>query len=85
MKRLLIAPLVLFSLSLLAQDTSAIKKPGLKSCPVCHSNSQVVPMVFGKPTAATVIKADAGLIKLGGCRVPLDRPAYYCKKDNRSF
>jgi len=85
MKLALIAALAVCSLSLQAQDTSAIKKPELKNCPVCHSNSQVVPVVFGKPTAATAKKAEAGLIKLGGCRVPPDRPAYYCKKDNRSF
>jgi hypothetical protein len=54
-------------------------------CPKCHSKEHVIRIVYGYPAPATIEKADAGLIWLGGCMVDDCMPRYYCKDDKIEF
>jgi hypothetical protein len=57
----------------------AERKP--RTCPACGS-ADVVPILYGMPTAEMFEKAEAGLIALGGCCVSLDGPCWRCVSCN---
>ena len=37
------------------------------ACPHCHSNQNVIPILYGRPAPQAIEQADKGLIKLSGC------------------
>lgn len=85
MKRLFIPVFLLFSFYSISQsvaDTITIKRP---LCPVCKSNIDVIPVVYGKPGKETRDKAERGECYLGGCIVSKNSPRHYCKKDKKEF
>ncbi|TFE01560.1 hypothetical protein [Jeotgalibacillus salarius] len=51
----------------------------VRQCPSCRAK-KTINISYGEPTYETVLKADEGLIKLGGCVVLPDAPVYHCKK-----
>ena len=55
------------------------------ACPVCKSDKNSIPVVYGKPSAAGIERAEKGRIKLGGCVVGQDSPKHYCKKDKQFY
>lgn len=52
-----------------------------KHCPICHSDSAVVPIGYGLPTGP----ADNNAIHLGGCMFSNSSPQWWCNKDKVSF
>ncbi len=48
-----------------------------RKCPACGS-TDVVPILYGMPTAALCDQAEAGQIVLGGCVLTADDPAWRC-------
>lgn len=54
-------------------------------CPICHSNKNVIPIIYGYPTQKGMRRAKRGKFILGGCMVNDCSPAHYCKKDNIQF
>jgi len=84
MKRILILPCVFLSLILAAQ-TSADTANRKSLCPVCKDHKDVIPIRYGKPTKSTIVKAERGECRLGGCIVSPNSPKYYCKKDEKEF
>ncbi len=53
----------------------AERKP--RKCPACGS-ANVVPILYGMPTAELFAKAEAGRIALGGCCITQDDPCWRC-------
>lgn len=49
-----------------------------KRCPKCGSKN-TIKILYGMPTKEVFQKAEAGEIKLGGCRKIVGGPEYYCK------
>jgi hypothetical protein len=84
MKHFIAIPLLFLALCGFSQEKadSSRQKP---VCPVCKSHNMVVPIVYGKPMAATVKRAEKGEIRLGGCMVSTTSPRNYCKKDQLEF
>ena len=85
MKQLLGLAFVLaswISFSQTAPQDSVRQKP---VCPVCNSNKDVIPIIYGKPAAETIKRAEKGECRLGGCMIDKDSPYYYCKKDKKEF
>ncbi|NSL86306.1 hypothetical protein ECE50_005675 [Chitinophaga sp. Mgbs1] len=54
-----------------------------RRCPVCLSEKNVVPIVYGFPGRQSFADARAGRILLGGCIMSPEK--LYCKKDEFSF
>ncbi len=48
-----------------------------RKCPACGS-TDVVPILYGMPTAELFKKAEAGRIALGGCCITRDDPRWRC-------
>ena len=46
-------------------------------CPRCHSD-EVVPVVYGMPSAELVEESRAGRVALGGCTIWPDSPEWRC-------
>lgn len=84
MKKLLLVPFLFMTAMAFSQNKidSASK---MSVCPICKSNKDVVPIIYGKPATALIKKAERGECWLGGCVVDKDSPWYYCKKDKKSF
>jgi hypothetical protein len=57
----------------------AERKP--RKCPACGS-ADVVPILYGMPTAEGFKDAEAGLIALGGCCISNDDPSWACRTCN---
>src|SRR6218665_3031982 len=55
------------------------------TCPVCKSTKNSIPVVYGKPSASGIQRAEKGGIRLGGCIVTEDSPKHYCKKDKKLY
>ncbi len=55
------------------------------NCPLCKSDKDVIPIVYGKPGTALIEKAERGECRLGGCMLDKDSPRFYCKKDKKEF
>lgn len=55
------------------------------ACPVCKSDKNSIPVVYGKPSSLGIERAEKGEIKLGGCIVSQDSPKHYCKKDKKLY
>ena len=64
-------------------------KPGRKgkapACPRCGSADQVIPIVYGLPNERGFDAARRGEIRLGGCLVSEDSPAWWCRGCDREF
>jgi len=56
-----------------------------KKCPVCGSNDQVVPVMYGMPGPKMQDDAAAGKIHLGGCIISDNDPKWYCQRDETAF
>lgn len=84
MKHFIAMSLLFISLCGFAQEKadSTQAKP---VCPICKSHNSTIPIVYGKPMASTVKRAEKGEIRLGGCMVSKDSPRNYCKKDQTEF
>ena len=54
-------------------------------CPKCHSNRQVIPVVYGYPSEKMIRRSEKGEIHLGGCILDDCMPLHYCKDDNLKF
>lgn len=84
MKKLLLLPVLLVAAVAFSQHSpDSISK--MPVCPICKSNKDVVPIIYGKPATALIKKAERGECWLGGCVVDKDSPWHYCKKDKKSF
>ena len=53
-------------------------------CPSCGS-SNYIPIVYGKPSAEGMKRAEKGEIVLGGCIVRPDRNKYRCKDCGKDY
>ena len=56
-----------------------------KTCPACRQSDQVIPIIYGYPGKALMIKADLGIVKLGGCCYEKGQPQWHCKRDSKAF
>ena len=54
-------------------------KYSTNQCPKCNS-VDTIPIVYGMPGYELAIEAEEGVIKLGGCCIDKESPAWYCKK-----
>jgi hypothetical protein len=61
------------------------KRPPKTKCPKCGSKKDVIPIVYGYPTAQTMKEAEKGNIKLGGCCISDVDPQWWCKRCKREF
>jgi hypothetical protein len=50
----------------------------VKRCPRCHSD-EVLPIVYGLPSPATVEESAAGRVALGGCMITPESPDWQCE------
>lgn len=55
------------------------------TCPVCHKQDSVVPILYGFPTEESFEAAERGELSLGGCEVSDCDPSWWCKRDNKEF
>lgn len=85
MKQLLLLPLLIVSLFSLSSNSPAVGITNEKICPICKSDKDVIPIVYGKPATELIKKAERGECRLGGCVVDKDSPHFYCKKDKKEF
>ena len=46
-------------------------KRGVKRCPKCVNNDEVVRILYGEPTELAMQEADEGKIHLGGCCIEI--------------
>jgi len=53
-------------------------------CPKCGSRN-VVPILYGYPTAESIHKAHRGELYLGGCIVTGDDPQLYCRECGKQW
>ena len=69
-------------------------KRGVKRCPKCNNNDEVVRILYGMPTEFARQEAKAGKIHLGGCCVDIfieangiqvGPPKWYCKRHDLEF
>ena len=75
------------------ESSSKSKKEQLMSllptepvCPVGSHKDSLIPCLFGMPTEESFVKADSGLLWLGGCELPSDNPPeWHCKIHNIQF
>jgi len=84
MKHFIAISLLFLSLAGFSQEKADSTRPK-PVCPICKSHNTTIPIVYGKPMASTVKRAENGEIRLGGCRVGADSPRHYCKKDKIEF
>lgn len=49
-----------------------------KQCPNCGSKD-TLKIIYGYPSYALFLEAEAGKVKLGGCCLSIDSPEYFCK------
>ena len=54
-------------------------------CPHCHNNANVIDIIYGLPTQATMKRAQNGEVWLGGCMVDECMPLHYCKVHKLEF
>lgn len=65
-----------------------VGKQSKPSCPKCTSNSQVIPITYGKPAQFLIDQAKEGKVKLGGCFVsnkPSENKGNHCKQCKYDF
>ncbi len=60
-----------------------ISKHDTNYCPVCGES--LIPVVYGYPTEETMLEAERGLVKLGGCVVDNDNSHYWCSNCDKEF
>ncbi|HEV7781921.1 MAG TPA: hypothetical protein VGO58_11690 [Chitinophagaceae bacterium] len=85
MKQLLILPFIVLALFSFSQNTESRFGIEKHNCPVCRSDKDVIPIVYGKPATGLIQKAERGECRLGGCVLDKDSPHFYCKKDKKEF
>ncbi len=56
-----------------------------KHCPVCKSDTMVVPIRYGLPYPLVLSNFDETKVKLGGCTSNEDSPNWYCRTDKTRF
>ena len=61
------------------------KRPPKTKCPKCGSKKDVIPIVYGYPTAQTMKGAEKGKFKLGGCCISDVDPQWCCKRCKSEF
>lgn len=76
---------VLLLLSVCGFSRQKQDNPAKTTCPVCKSDKNSIPVVYGKPSAQGIERAEKGEIKLGGCMAGQDSPKHYCKKDKKLY
>lgn len=54
-------------------------------CPICKKSDMVVKIVYGLPTDKTMQEFENGTIYIGGCMIPIPKPKWYCKRDEKEF
>lgn len=54
-------------------------------CPSCGSADRVLPIIYGLPAPDAEEQAARGEVKLGGCIVLPDFPAWYCRACELNF
>jgi hypothetical protein len=84
MKNFIVLPMFLLTISVFGQkkaDQSVIKPV----CPICKTDKTSIPIMYGRPAAIAIQRAEKGELKLGGCLIGPNSPKHYCKKDQRSY
>ncbi len=56
-----------------------------KNCPIDGSAVEVIPIVYGLPSAKTMRKAEKGKVWLGGCIVTGCDPQWYCQRHKHEY
>ena len=56
-----------------------------KTCPICHSKKQVVPIYYGLPSEGLIKLVKENKARLGGCMISNCMPHWYCLKDSLEF
>jgi hypothetical protein len=84
MKYFIVSVLLFISMGSFSQQKSdtAMHKA---VCPVCKTAKHTIPVVYGKPSAEGIRKAERGEVKLGGCIVSEHSAKHFCKKDGRYY
>lgn len=54
-----------------------------KSCSKCNSNSNVIPIIYGRPNTSLIDQSKRGEVKLGGC-IFQDKK-FFCKSCEHEF
>lgn len=54
------------------------------TCPHNHTDN-IISIVYGKPTAQTIKRAEKGEVHLGGCIIVPCHPKFYCKVHKEKF
>lgn len=85
MKKLLILPFILLTLFSFSGQVTGAGSIEKHNCPVCKSDKEVIPIIYGKPGTELIQKAERGECRLGGCMISENSPRYYCKKDKKEF
>ncbi len=55
------------------------------TCPICHKEGRVIPIVYGKPARKLIQDSRLGKVRLGGCVIFGCEPHWYCKRDDYEF
>lgn len=66
------------------KEESVKKQRAENECPKGHTD-EIVPILYGFPSEESFLKADSGLVVLGGCELPENPKNYYCKKHKIEF
>ena len=54
-------------------------------CPSCGHADEVIPILYGEPTAESMRKAEKGLLWIGGCVIVNTMPRFHCRKHDIDF
>lgn len=55
-------------------------------CPVCHSDKEVIPIIYGLATSnITGTDSSSPKAKTGGCIIRPCAPSWFCKRNGQSF
>ncbi|MCG2617558.1 hypothetical protein LZZ85_24880 [Terrimonas sp. NA20] len=84
MKKIIVLPLFLLTICAFGQK-KADQVATRPVCPVCKTSKNSIPILYGRPAAIAVRRAEKGELRLGGCVINPDSPRHYCKKDHRSY
>lgn len=60
-------------------DESPTATPSAAICPTCGGVG--IPLIYGRPTSAALKAVDAGLLRLGGCLIPVARHGNWAGRD----
>lgn len=84
MKYFIVLPLVFLSYCGFSQQRS-VADSSKTVCPVCKTDKNSVPIIYGKPTQETVKRAEKGEMRLGGCVIGPHAPQHYCRTDKLPY